>query len=338
MEDDNLNKAVREIQEIKMTSDEKARVLKNVLDTKFDKNFTSQKVRSPYVHSFFLHISKKKFTYIALFAGIILVCGGSVAAASQSLPGSVLYPIKISILEPVRGAFIFSPIKKIAYYTDLATNRIIEAEILASQNKLDGESVDTLDTLLQKHSKHFDAQVRNYRATQFINNEDDDAVISFEARMNAHARVLDVINERQNGDDAKGYAAKIKTKNHTKISTTARDRATFVAKELRNREIEANKIAERYKKHKDTVQSIIDSSAKDLELVRASNSAHNKKIAEHADTALNQAKQFLKEGEDKDKEGDSKNAYGKLLDSESVAKEAEILLKTGLNLPDVFSD
>ncbi len=333
MDDDILNKAVNQIKEIKMTTSEKERVLKEIFD--LHKTEPRHSIHSPYIGAFFSKISLRHFSYVGVAICLVLLLTGGVVSAQASLPGSTLYPIKVGVVEPLRAALIFSPVKKIKYETKLATERIIEAEMLASRDELNESHVEKLNELLENHTNAFNSAVYSMRAkgspSPYI---DDDFIIGFEARMNAHARVLDLISERENL--GKDIADSEFTSKHTKLSQTAREKAATVANNLRNNKDHNDKtIEERYKKRKDAVRSLIDSTTKDIAGIRSQASPHGKKIADHTDTILNQAKQLLKEGEDKEKNGDAFDAYNKILDSESSAKEAEIFLKAGLRLPDV---
>lgn len=74
------------------------------------------------------------------FASLLIAVGtGSLIslAAEGSLPGSVLYPIKTKINEPVARLFqINSPSTKINFETRLVEKRLIEAETLSSKQEL----------------------------------------------------------------------------------------------------------------------------------------------------------------------------------------------------------
>ena len=77
---------------------------------------------------------------------------------------------------------------------------------------------------------------------------------------------------------------------------------------------------------------MIDSTDTDLGQTDTTVSPKKKRIVEDTHKTLDEARKFLKEGDDDDKAGNFNNAYGKLLDSESSAKEADIFFKAGIKL------
>ncbi|MDE2213008.1 MAG: hypothetical protein KGJ34_00510 [Patescibacteria group bacterium] len=80
----------------------------------------------------------------------ILLMGGTAYAAQGSLPGDLLYPVKIHVDEPVRGAFAVTPTAKAQWNAEVAQERLQEAQELASQGRLststEGELADNFDT------------------------------------------------------------------------------------------------------------------------------------------------------------------------------------------------
>ncbi|MDO8518409.1 MAG: DUF5667 domain-containing protein [bacterium] len=88
--------------------------------------------RSPYTHWFFM---SRSFAFALVLA--VLVGGGTTFAAEGSLPGDLLYPVKIHVSEQVETALALSPKAKVAVNTKLAQRRITEVEVLAVRGTLD---------------------------------------------------------------------------------------------------------------------------------------------------------------------------------------------------------
>jgi hypothetical protein len=83
---------------------------------------------------------------------VVLIVGSSTAyAAKGSLPGDALYTVKTKISEPLQGVFAFSTEDKIKFHTDIAQVRIEEAEVLASQNRLDEDKTKEIESSLDAH-------------------------------------------------------------------------------------------------------------------------------------------------------------------------------------------
>ena len=57
-----------------------------------------------------------------------------------------------------------------------------------------------------------------------------------------------------------------------------------------------------------------------------------KKVFEDKNKTIDLARKFLDEADKEDEKSDKENAYRRLLESESSAKEADVFLRTGLKL------
>jgi hypothetical protein len=332
MKDKKLQIGIEEIRKITMTSDEKKRVFEYVLNS----NISSQEqpIRSPwFIYSFISRIQKNHLAYYVIVPLIIILTSGGVALASEdSLPSSILYPIKVSVVEPILGTLTFSPKARAKYEIYLATERLIEAETLASQGKLDKITEKKLNNLLYNHTIALNKAIDKASQTESAD-QVNEIVTSFQAGMNAHARVLDIINkEERNTSDNQDL--------NVQISNTARINAESIKNLVKNKE-NKNKNKEEdgnnsseYKRKKDSVKLLIDSTTANLNNTNIENNKSDVKQTIINDThkTLNEAKQLLDEANKKEKEGDGNDAYKTLLDSESSIKEADIFLKAGLNL------
>ncbi|KKR43107.1 MAG: Ran-binding protein [Parcubacteria group bacterium GW2011_GWF1_40_6] len=320
MKDEKLKIGIKEIKEIKMTALEKERILKSVIHSPVS---YEQPIKSPWtIFSLFSVIHKNRLVYYGfVFSLAVVLGGGAVFASGNSLPGNVFYPLKVSIVEPIHSAFTFSPKKKAQYESNLATKRMIEAETLKSQGKLDKAKEERLSLLLEDHTKAFNKAIEG-------NDDDDDAITNFQAGLNAHARVLELMNERDDKSE--------KQEKNNKVSDTARAGAdkikdTLKEREDNNKEKNEDKNEER-KKH---VREIIDGTVRELDNHTSVDvSPDRQTIIDNTHKTLEEANRYLKEADEEDEKGDAKEAYFRLLDSESSAKEAGIFLKSGLKFKD----
>ncbi|MFA6251096.1 MAG: DUF5667 domain-containing protein [Candidatus Paceibacterota bacterium] len=201
MENKKLQTGLEEIKKITMTAHEKKQVFDSVLSTPPERQ--EQLVRSPWsIYSFVSQIHKSNFAYYVIVPLLIIVTSGGIVFASEdSLPDSVLYPIKVSIIEPVRGALVFSQKSKAEYQSSLATERMIEAETLAKAGKLDKEKEKKLSTLLTNHTDALNKALA--QVDQDKSGEQAEAIaINFQLEMNAHAEALDlIISEKEDVSD-----------------------------------------------------------------------------------------------------------------------------------------
>lgn len=110
------------------------------------------------------------------------------AAAGSALPGSPLYPVKVSIIEPARVLLAATPEDKAAVNVSIALTRVHEAEQLAVKDKL--TSADSAEI-----QKGFEHSLGNAKATLVeLAKQSPDAAASLEASLavslDAHEDVL----------------------------------------------------------------------------------------------------------------------------------------------------
>lgn len=319
MENIEKNIGIEEIRNIKMTSEEKRYILESILSLPIP---ATKPTHSPYfLKSMF---QKNYFAYYGTLSLLIItLSGGGIAfGAQESLPGDFLYTFKVKFLEPINYAFKLSPETKAEYHISLARERLVEAETLARQGKLDEYKEEQLVDLLAIHTINLNENINQLNQ----NKSDDkaqDIVTSFRAEMSAHAKVLDLITEKITKDEEQ---------ENTNISETARTNAD----NLRNsfQENKVGKINE-YKKNKDSIESIIDSTESSLYQVDKEISPIQQKVIDDTLETLDASKYFLNEADQQNDTGDFEKAYSLMLDSESSAKEADIFLKTGLELGEI---
>lgn len=93
----------------------------------------------------------------SLYAGALMltlvVAGGTQAsiAAEGAVPGDILYPLKVSVVEPMALVLSLSPERKAELSAEFASRRVEEAATLASSNKLDTERADELAARFDTH-------------------------------------------------------------------------------------------------------------------------------------------------------------------------------------------
>jgi hypothetical protein len=79
----------------------------------------------------------------------VVFCGGCVfAASSGSVPGEILYPVKLAF-EDIQLAFTFSDSGKADLHAELASRRVTEMERMAPD--IDSQSVEVLTSDLKEH-------------------------------------------------------------------------------------------------------------------------------------------------------------------------------------------
>jgi hypothetical protein len=85
---------------------------------------------------------------------IVALGGGSLSyAAENTLPGDLLYPMKVSFNEEVVGAMKLTPEAKIAWQEKRVERRLSEIEALKGRNRLDENKKNQIEKNLNKHEK-----------------------------------------------------------------------------------------------------------------------------------------------------------------------------------------
>lgn len=323
MEDKNLKNGIEEIRKIKMTSIEKEQMLKNVLGYSVVQKQKSVQ-SSWFGYSFMLKIHRNQLAYYMVIPLIIVLTSGGVVFASQeSLPDSILYPIKTKVVEPVIGALNFSTKSKAKYESSLATERLVEAETLASLGQLDAEKEQKLNNLLAKHTDNLNKNLEKMNEDN-PSEQVDEIVTSFQAEMKAHARVLEMIHVEEKNKSSKQVSS-------SKISNNARFNANKVKNNSESKEDKKEEnISDKYAKRKKSVDTLINSTTTNINQVSTAALDINQEIVDDTNQTINEAKQFFDEAIYEENEGNQEEAYNALLESESSAKEAGIFLETGL--------
>ena len=136
------------------------------------------------------------FAHPALaFVAVCAILGSSAGvsyAAESSLPGDVLYPLKVAINEPVRGALAVTPRAKADWAIQVAGERAKEAATLAAEKRLDDTTQDSLEASLVAHAKIATESI----VQQTSEDPAQGAALAsrFEARISEYERVITAID------------------------------------------------------------------------------------------------------------------------------------------------
>jgi hypothetical protein len=161
-------------------------------------------VRSPFFLSPLLSpvflFSPAAFSALVL---VLVVLGGTGVsyAAKNTLPGEPLYGVKVSLVEPITGAFITNPAEKGAWENTLADRRLTEAATLASRGTLATSTQKYLAEAVVGHvaesQKESDALDDVGQSTSALEVRSD-----LDARLSAHAQLLSIISPQGSPSDA----------------------------------------------------------------------------------------------------------------------------------------
>lgn len=125
---------------------------------------------------------------VALIVLLALAGGGTSFAAQSALPGDTLYPVKVSINEPVEGAFAVSPQAKASFDARIAEVRLQEAQVLVAQHKLTPVLAAQIDANFQTHANGVETHIKDIEAQDV--HAAADTASQFEATLKAHRAIL----------------------------------------------------------------------------------------------------------------------------------------------------
>src|SRR3990167_9089370 len=136
-------KGIEDLKNIKLSKDEKDLLYKQILEG-------SSTPRVPILSPFLFFV--RSHAPILSMSLVLVLLGGVSVAAENSLPGNVLYPMKVSVTEPLRDIIKIKPEEKIKWQAEKATRRLMEAEILSVQNRLE-DIKSEFNRRISAHSK-----------------------------------------------------------------------------------------------------------------------------------------------------------------------------------------
>ncbi len=203
--DERVRAGARELRKTHLTRDEKRAMLSRVFD-RTSPSATGKTASWWSVTSIALWTTsgfksavgfiprQQRFTYAFVAAVLILICSGTgVAFAAQgSVPGDILYPVKIDVTEPLQEALAFSPAAKAALAVSFANERLQEGEMLAKTGQLNSAKEQQLSDLLAQHTAALNTALASIVKTNPSQAQNISA--QFQANMDAHAQILNQLD------------------------------------------------------------------------------------------------------------------------------------------------
>ncbi len=164
--------------------------------------------------------------YSTAFVLAFIVTGGGLSyAAAASLPGDVLYPIKIHVSE--KAEVVLAPqIKKIEIKKKHVENRFIEIETLAREDKLTPETHSIAQNQLEKDFEGFDQALEKLEKEESVSIALT-ATASIEPVVEHHNEVMKELTK--NSDEEKALSATITAVAQTKIDNLNKKEEILIA-------------------------------------------------------------------------------------------------------------
>ena len=205
MKDSRLNKALEDLRKVSLTSIEKKVMVERIfvaLSNTSSANEShhvanSRPVKSPWtIYSFSQFIQSHRWASAVVVILIVAISGNSIVlAANESLPGDILYSIKVNVNEPIRVAITSDPVDKVAVQTQIVQTRFEEIETLAARGELNDDTEEQVAKLIDQHVVHLSENIAQVEVES--PEKAEDANINAQASMNAHAKILSTIRSER---------------------------------------------------------------------------------------------------------------------------------------------
>lgn len=201
-----FKKLLRETEKISLTRSEKTSIRKT-LSLFIQKNHVRNE--APNRHGFEIH--QRSFltpfnwlmpkTAMPIILVITLFVGATASyAADESLPGELLYPMKLNVNETVRGAFSFSTENKADWEVRILERRLEELEKLAAKGRLNSKTRTEIDSRFGMSTLQLDRHIKTLERDADFEGAADIRSRS-EASLRAHIKILEKLAS-QNPDIA----------------------------------------------------------------------------------------------------------------------------------------
>jgi hypothetical protein len=337
MSEQKFKKGIEDIKKIGLTGAEKFQIKSN-LDFYIETNTPSLPVKSSWLSSIsHVHISM----YSTAFALVLVfVTGwGTYSNAENSLPGDVLYPIKVRVIEPIKYTTAIGEVAKANLEVANLDQRLREAEMLEVQGKLTDAISNDLQNRISTHSDAFNKIVQDLSSQNKIE-EDSDLKIDFESRINAHGRVIDSITNSENAINISKIKRVISKKSsedkiNSAIPVMASAKAVMFSMEAVPSVSSSTEVStttdDVFGKRKKDTEEIIKAARKNIEKSKKTLKI-NKKILDDAEVLVNDAQKSLEDAEKQNRNGDREGARQFLIDSRVRVKEANSSIEISQDL------
>ncbi len=178
-----LEKLKKEADAIRLSQAEKAAMWARI---EAEMRGASRPAARPVKSTYFVY----SWRMVGSFAMLVLIVlgTGTTYAAGGALPGSPLYPLKVGVAEPIKGALAFSNEAKAEFHTEVAQTRLEEAEALAAQGRLTDEVSATLAARITQHVEEVQTIVKKIEEVDPV--AALEVTVQVDSSLAAHSEVL----------------------------------------------------------------------------------------------------------------------------------------------------
>ena len=272
----------------------------------------------------------KTMPILAVLVALTLAGGGVSAAAEASLPGDLLYSVKVKGTEEVRAFIALSSEAKAEWEARRAERRLEEAEQLAARGEISAEAKVQIEENFKAHAERVNARI-----AEFNEKNDFEAMANvssrFETSLDAHERIL----ERLAMDKMKVRIEVSELKKKTR-ETADRFMKHREDAEKKLKEEKGERVEEAAKGKMKAAENKIEEVEKFISRVEERLGAAS---TTEANAKLETAEEVFAEGEVKFEAGAYGEAFNLFQKALRIAEEAKLVLNADLQLKiDLRSD
>lgn len=319
MNQENINKIISELKQIKLTETERTRLfadLNTYIDSHIPELKTPKVVRSPY-SVFYRHVFNVSMSVIVA----VLAFGSTVFASKGALPGDILYPVKRKVSEPLEVAFAKNSEDEGQIYVAHIIERLKEAEELAVQGRLASSTADDLGDSIEMQAD----LVMGINTGK--NRNDLDVSVS------AHTEILKKIEDRSDvnqREHIKNIVKRVEKSHLRKAETKKQKKVKEIRKsEVKNSDEDRDKI---FSSKKETILLEIESTIVNIKENNNDEDSLKRDILDSASDSVGEVRKELNDAEEylfNDNEHESEEL---IENSEKKLKQASISAKRAIEL------
>lgn len=268
-------------------------------------------------------------------AGLVTTMLASAAgvsyAAEGSLPGDVLYPVKVGVNEELRVAFAATAKDKANVEAERAERRLAEAEALAKKGTLNAETRIALEAKFKAHAEKAKARIEKSDAADDAGGVAEIAA-HLEGSLNAHGKIVAALaaedhdDASDEGDEDRKSRRETKQREVAALAATIKVAASDAAKERDARVAKAETNERRRGAENRRIAA-----EKKINEVRAYLVKMRAKLGEEATMEAEQrliaAEGVVGEGNAKLAAGDVEAAFEAYVRAQRIAQEAKPLIR-----------
>lgn len=282
-------------------------------------------IRDSLIRRFFARLSllsRSTFPRMIAACCVLLILGNSVAlAASATLPGDTLYPVKVNVLEPAVAVISITPGKKASWASTCIRRRLIEAERLIAQDRLTSDAWKSLNDSIASNTRVAQRHIMRLSKQNAV--EAVDMSADLHMMIDAHGQVFSDVGEEHEQEVVLAAAAD--------LSSAASDVAQLYeeAEQLASANVEVIE---------DTATRIMQTASSAAFQLTSVADAAEQSVPENARQRGDMAREFLKNAEDRFHAGEFKESLREARMAVQKAEEGNAFVRMGVKFGKYRSD